>query len=260
MTQRHSPEPYAEYAAIYERIGQGAFATDMAARTLEWATDTAHPRLRILDLACGTGAASMVFAAAGHDVVGIDRSLAMLALAQDKTTRANHTIRFVADDIRAFDVSAIGGPASFDLATCFFDSLNYLLKDGDLQRVCTGVGAALRPGGLFIFDLHSAYALASWEQRDEIVYDDDDLLVYNKLAYDEDRHQATGRVVWFAQRDGRWWRAEETHVERPWSDIAIRAALAAGGLRLLAALALDGTPATEETQRVVYYTQRTANA
>src|SRR5262249_42676426 len=144
---------------------------------------------RVLDLACGTGVAALVFAEAGKRVVGIDRSAAMLMIARGKARDAGHDLSFVLGDIRklttkderrrtndlerrsallnprrsrrsrrsgrriskrsscascpswiaqsAFATSALAGllspclrvsvsPASFDLATCFYDSLNYV--------------------------------------------------------------------------------------------------------------------------------------
>lgn len=41
----------------------------------------------------------------------------------------------------------------FDYATCLFDSINFLLEDGDLERTLGAVYAALRPEGIFYFDI-----------------------------------------------------------------------------------------------------------
>ena len=40
-----------------------------------------------------------------------------------------------------------------DAAICTFDSLSYILNPEDLQRVFSNVHAALRPGGVMVFDL-----------------------------------------------------------------------------------------------------------
>lgn len=258
MTERRSYQPYEAYAAIYERIDQGAFGRELATRTLRWVTTGERKPLHVLDLACGTGAASLVFAAAGHEVVAVDRSPSMLDLARARAERTGRTITFLNQDIRDLDLATI--PRSFDLATCFFDSLNYLTGDNDFHEVCTRVGSCLLPDGLFIFDLHTPHELASWDERDEIVHDGADLLVYNRLSYDAERERAIGRVVWFERRNGHWWRGEETHVERPWSEAAVHDALAAGGMKLMAALTPDGAPADEQTPRVVYYARKASES
>jgi SAM-dependent methyltransferase len=207
-----------------------------------------------LDLACGTAAASLVFAAAGHRVVGVDRAAEMLEQARGKTQRAGLDVRFVERDLR--ELAGERWPEAFDLAVCFFDSLNYLTGDDDLRRVCAGVAAALRPGGSFVFDLNTEAEFATWNERAEVVRDDGDFLVYNRLNYDEERRLATGRVVWFRRAMERWWRDEELHVERAWSADEVRAALAAAGLTLLARLTPEGAQAPNDAPRVVYYARR----
>lgn len=246
-------EPYAAYAAIYDRIGQGAFGEELAHRTLRWMDVTGEP-LRVLDLACGTGAASLVFAAAGHSVTGVDLSIAMLERARHNAAFAGLAVDFVAGDLRDLERATLA--SGFDLVTCFFDSLNYLIGDDDLVRVCAAVATLLRPGGTFVFDLHTEAEFATWDERDEVMYDADDLLVYNRLEYDALRRRGTGRVVWFTRTGDRWWRHEEAHVERPWSDAAVRVACSSAGLRLLARLTPAGAVATDATTQVVYYAQR----
>ncbi len=56
--------------------------------------------------------------------------------------------------------------SSFDLVTCFADSLNYLIADGDLDRVFAGAAAALVSGGHLICDLNSQAEYNTWDERD----------------------------------------------------------------------------------------------
>jgi SAM-dependent methyltransferase len=258
MVDKATKEPYADYAAIYERIGQGTFGAQMAMRTLDWMTSTGEQRLRILDLACGTGAASLVFASAGHTVVGVDRSPSMLAIARQKAAAVGLEISYVQQDLRHIRLDELLVEQPFDLITCFFDSLNYLGDDHELAEVCQQVAQLLRPEGLFIFDLQTPKALEGWADRDEVIYDDEDLIVYNRLSYDHDKRRAIGRVVWFSELNERWWRFEETHIERPWSEQQVTEALAGAGMRSVARLTPEGAVSDSESLRVVYYAQRTA--
>ena len=50
-------------------------------------------------------------------------------------------------------------PASFDLATCTYDSLNYLLTHDDLLACFQGIAHALAPGGLFVGDMNTRHFL-----------------------------------------------------------------------------------------------------
>jgi ubiquinone/menaquinone biosynthesis C-methylase UbiE len=91
----HPPRTYDAYAAVYDAVGQGEFGAALAARTLEWAAAGRAAPLRVLDLACGTGAAALTFAAAGHHVVGVDASAAMLerATAPNSASRSPSAVR-----------------------------------------------------------------------------------------------------------------------------------------------------------------------
>ncbi len=64
-------------------------------------------------------------------------------------------------------------------------------------------------------------------------YDGQDCLVYNQLNYDPELGLATGRIVWFVRETELWWRDEETHTQRAWSDADVCAALAGAGLELI---------------------------
>ena len=273
---------YHTYAPIYDAIGQDRFGASMARRTLSWLGDRGIPVEHVLDLACGSGAAALVFAAAGHAVVGLDQSAAMLDIARGKALRAGHAITFVQGDMRdplstndqrpttnehLSDVRRLPRAASrgssfvvrrssFDLATCFYDSLNYLTGDGDLELVFESVARLLRPGGHLVFDMNTQAEYSTWDERDVVTYDGRDYLVYNRLDYDADTRLATGRIVWFVREIERWWRGEETHIQRAWDDGEVSAALARAGLELAARLGPDGAEAGSDAPRVMYVAQR----
>ena len=142
--------------------------------------------------------------------------------------------------------------SSFDLVTCFYDSLNYLIDDGDLDLAFSGAAAALRPGGHLIFDVNTEVEYATWDERDVVVYDGRDCLVYNKLSYDHDARLAEGRIVWFVRETELWWRGEETHAQRAWSGDEVCAALERAGLALVGRYDVDGQETNTDLGRVVY--------
>jgi SAM-dependent methyltransferase len=270
---------YEAYAPIYDAIGQGQFSARMAAWALAWLAECGiHQPARVLDLACGTGEAALVFAAAGCEVVGVDRSAAMLEIARGKARGAKYDVVFIRGDMRELPTederpktndqrsqtdtlsSFVLRPSSFDLVTCFYDSMNYLIDDGDLDRICAGVARVLRPGGHMVFDLNTAAEYATWDERDSVTHDGRDCLVYNQLSYDPDACLATGRIVWFVRELDHWWRGEETHVERAWSGDEVRAALAGAGLTLVGRYDLTGGLAAEDALRVVYVARRADRA
>jgi|HigsolmetaAR206D_1030411.scaffolds.fasta_scaffold08861_2 SAM-dependent methyltransferase len=256
MRDTAAKEPFGDYAAIYERIGQGSFGAQMATRTLERLAAPAGQSLQILDLACGTGAASFVFASAGHRVLGIDRSPAMLAIARQNAQEAGLAISYLQQDLRELQLDQLPEQHPFDLVTCFGHGLNYLCAERELDQLCRQLGPLLRPEGWFIFDLQTVKAFEDWNDRVEVIYDDEDLIVYNRQNYNIDEQCASEQLVWFSEQGERWWRFEESHSLRSWSDQQVTQALEAGGMHVLERRKPEGQLSDPESLRVVYYAQR----
>ena len=100
----------------------------------------------ILDLACGTGIPTLLFAKKGYRMIGIDSSQTMLDVLQKKIN--GYDITTYRADIRGFTI-----PAEVDAVICLYDSINYLLTGDDLKRCFGCVRCTLRKNGLFIFGL-----------------------------------------------------------------------------------------------------------
>ena len=264
---------YNGYAPIYDAIGQGRFGEHMAHWALGWLSARGLRPARVLDLACGTGGAALAFAAVGCQVAGVDRSPSMLSIAYGRVRDAGYDIAFAEGDIRELRIEneewrkdwATSHSAfcilhsAFDLVTCFYDSLNYLLDDGDLDCVFAGAAAALRPGGHIVFDMNTNAEYATWDERDVVTYDGRDCLVYNKLSYDPDARLAEGRIVWFVRETELWWRGEETHIQRAWSDGEVYDALARAGLALAGRYDVEGNETHENAGRLLYVAKKSSD-
>ena len=133
-----------------------------------WAIHSQQPRA-ILDLACGTGTVSRLLAQRGYEVTGVDLSEGMLQIARRKAEDERLPLAFHAQDAAELDL----GQQRFDAVVCLFDSLNYLTEPARLQAAFGRVFGHLHPGGTFIFDVNTEYALAegmfnqSCTRRDE---------------------------------------------------------------------------------------------
>jgi SAM-dependent methyltransferase len=232
---------YDAYAPIYERTGQDRFGAYLAHLTLTWLRAREVVPRRALDLACGTGGATLALAAAGIDTTGVDRSPAMLRIARRRAQDLGLAVLFVAADMRHLEHVEAVRARCFELVTCFGDSINYLTDDGDLRQVFGGIRRILSPGGYVVFDVNTEAAFARWDESDQVIFESDDCLVYNRLGYNPATRLGSGRIVWFVRGDNTLWqRGEETHVERAWSDAEIRQALADAGLELVTRLDVTG--------------------
>lgn len=235
------------YATIYQAIGQGQWSAASAERTLRRLPEP--NRRRVLDLACGTGDAALTFAEASCGVTAVDCSPAMLEIARRKARRSGQDITFVQSDVRHLPTtddhpliderrdddwrsSLVIRRSSFDLITCFDDSLAYLTDDGDLDMLFADVALALASEGVFVFDTRAEEDYASWDERELVVYDGNEYFVYHQMNYEPETRRAVMRIVWFTRQDERWRRGEETHHLRMWSGEDIRDALEQAGLNV----------------------------
>ena len=107
---------------------------------------------RVLELACGSGRVLLPLARAGHEVVGLDSSPHMLALAREQLDAEEPAVagrvRLQQGDMREFQLGQ-----TFELAIIAARSFAYLLTRADQQHALAAVAAHLRPGGLLALDL-----------------------------------------------------------------------------------------------------------
>jgi SAM-dependent methyltransferase len=101
----------------------------------------------VLDLGCGTGSHAIELARRGYDVVGVDRSLAMLGQARAKAEHAGVRVEFRASDLREFREQR-----RFDAASMMFAVLGYQHENSDVLAALRAARAQLRAGGLLVFD------------------------------------------------------------------------------------------------------------
>lgn len=108
--------------------------------------------VRILDLCCGTGTHSVALARRGFEVTGVDRSRDLLDQAQQKSAKLELSPRFVQADIYSLrKKKEFGG--SFDACLLLGWTLTIQPVYRRFSDILQAARAALRPGGLFIFDV-----------------------------------------------------------------------------------------------------------
>ncbi|MBD5492150.1 MAG: methyltransferase domain-containing protein [Lachnospiraceae bacterium] len=119
------------------------------------AKNLAQERNTILDLGCGTGTLTELFARRGYDMIGIDNAQEMLQIALEKRERSGLPILYLLQDMREFELYGTVGAV---ISVC--DSLNYLLEESDIIKTFRLVNNYLYPQSLFIFDFNTVYKYA----------------------------------------------------------------------------------------------------
>jgi SAM-dependent methyltransferase len=129
----------------------------------------------------------------------------MLAIAREKVAAAGLDIPFVCQDI-----STPYTAAPVDAATCFYGGLNFLNSSEALQRAFTCIYAALKPGGIFVFDQFSASKMRATFAGSQAA-DFNDFFGVTRSKCDA-YGQVTRTVTFFLREpDGHYRREEEHH-------------------------------------------------
>ncbi|MEZ8219072.1 Methyltransferase domain-containing protein [Candidatus Fervidibacteria bacterium JGI MDM2 SSWTFF-3-K9] len=208
---------------------------------------------RVLELACGTGTIALEFALRGCEVVGVDISPGMVQVAREKAKKLGLTkkTRFYVQDISELDLP---DEATFDLALCLFDSLNYITDPDRLSQVFVRTLPHIRPGGYFVFDLNSELALReNLFDQDNLSVDEEKTPIYYfwRSQYYEGKRLC--RVdMWFAVKDerGDWLRFKEVHWQRAYSIEEVREMAEKAGWEWVKVLdAYTYRPPHEESER-----------
>ena len=134
---------YDAFAAVYD--DWSSHMTEDVPFYVELAREAEGP---VVELAVGNGRVAIPVAReTGRKVIGIDRSLVMLAEARKRAEEAGVELELREGDMRDLELDEPAG-----LVYCPFRSLLHLPTWGDRRRVFERVAAALRPGGRFAWN------------------------------------------------------------------------------------------------------------
>ena len=161
----------------------------------------------VVELGCGSGVAASRLGAAGFDVVGIDASPAMLALARKRAPRAIFVEEsFVSAEIPPCDAVLAAGEV--------FNSLDDTANTPKaLERVFARVFKALWPGGLFMLDVAGPGRIAGGGPVTS-TWVGTDCAVISTAVEAPKRATLTRSATTLRKVDGRIRMGEEVHAQR----------------------------------------------
>ncbi len=212
---------------------------------------------KLLDLACGEGAFLEGMLLHGWQVTGLDQSGDMLRLAEKRLAQTGQTFRLIHEDMRNLAIQN-----KFDLVTCWFDSLNYLLELTDLENVFYRVFKALKTNGGFLFDMNTLYGLfVRWQQQPVYLpQENEDMLEIHIPSCNYERSEASLRIILFVRNSqtNQWERWEEIHTQKAYPMDLIQASLEKVGFRVLDRLGnlTEQSPAQPHSGRVWFIAQK----
>lgn len=177
------------------------------------------PGNRLLDVACGTGV-HLAMLAEHYDCVGLDLDETLLGLARERCP----DLAFHRADMRDFDLGE-----RFDVVTCLFSSIAYLVEYDDLVSALRAFYEHLAPGGLAIIE--GFVRPEDWKQGfiHTLHVDEPDLRI-TRMNVSQRRDKVVHMEFHYliGTKDGVV-RETEMHVSRLYSDAEFLAAFAAAG-------------------------------
>jgi len=208
----------------------------------------------VCELGCGTGAVTRRLSAAGFDMIGIDSSEEMLAVAADRQAELSAAgtageILYLNQDMREFELY---GTVAAVVSIC--DCMNYITEPGDLLTVFRLVNNYLDPGGVFLFDMNTPYKYETELADHTFAESREDCAFIWDNSYDaETKLNEYDLTVFSRKPEGDYQRFDEVHVQRAWTEEGVRKLLAHAGLKVTAVYGgLTHDAPGEDTDRMVF--------
>lgn len=182
--------------------------------------------MTLLDLCCGTGTLTCMLAGRGHELIGVDVSEEMLALAQEKAEAGNFRVRpmFLCQEASELDLYG-----TVEGAYCSLDALNYIPRQ-ELPELVRRLHLFIEPGGHLAFDIHSPQHLRELDGQ-AFVDENGDLLCLWRAEFDERERALFYGMDIFRRRGELWSRETEEHVEYAHSPEELSGLLSDGGFK-----------------------------
>jgi SAM-dependent methyltransferase len=195
---------YQEDLAYIHDVGFGFFARQAAPGLLQLLRQNGVVRELVVDLGCGSGIWARELSQAGYGVLGVDLSAAMLKIARRRVSEA----RFQRASFLEADLPPCGAVTGIgEVFNYLFDTAN---RQETLVRFFGRVFQALRPGGLFLFDV-AGPGRAGGIGRHQKHFQGDDWAVMVETEEDYDDTVLTRRITTFRRVGKLYRRSEEVH-------------------------------------------------
>lgn len=159
---------------------------------------------KVMELACGTANVAGLLCQEGFEVEACDLSRQMLEIAQQKPVKPRLFRQSMTDKLPDGD---------YDLVICLFDSINYLLKKQEIKATLASVCDALKPGGLFIFDVSTLNnSVENFNDTYSFTRLDKGYLMHH-AEYEDFSHKQRSHLYHFVKQPFSYSMERESHVQ-----------------------------------------------
>ena len=206
----------------------------------------------LLDLGCGTGNMSLLMAERGYEVIGVDSSIGMLNVAQQKMFESGNQLLLLNQSMQDIDLYG-----TVDCAICVLDGINHLSGAEDVKKTFGKVSLFMNKGGVFAFDVNTIYKHRNVLADNCFVYDFDDLFCAWQNNYNSEDNSVEITLDFFEEEDGVYYRSCESFSEQAYELCDIRAWLEEAGFEVVGIYDdLTTENVSPESQRAVFLTKK----
>lgn len=250
---------YKDFVEVYRQGWYPNHSLDIATIFPCLLADLGIQPTSLVDIACGMGDFAIEMAKSGIECTGVDLSTQMLGMAKEKSRLENVAVTWLHQDMSKLKLKK-----TVDLATCWFDSLNYLLSYQELLYTFYNVNQALKDKGYFIFDMNTRFGLIeNWNRYPSYVpQDTSKCFEVHQPSFDYENNIASLKITAFVKEAEGWKRIQETHQERGYTLEEIRRVIQESGFLELHCFGnlIDRTPLQEDSGRVYFILQKNQTA
>ncbi len=287
---KDSVEAYSDFASVYDIFMDETPYDAWCEYIVKTLRDNGISDGLVLDLGCGTGIMTRMLSSRGYDMIGVDVSEEMLAIArnaefqaldelddsgvidydtsvstQDDTYSGEEystdgelsdgdydDILYLCQDMREFEL--YGTVAA---VVCICDSINYLTQEEDVVNTFRLVNNYLDPAGVFIFDFNTVYKYEQVIGNTTIAENRDDCSFIWDNYYHKDSHINEYDLTLFIgdcedeQGQILYRKTCETHYQRGYTPEEMKRMVTEAGLEVIDMVDADTlTEVTDRSERV----------
>lgn len=163
----------------------------------------------LLDLGCGTGSMSVEMSKRGFDVIGVDSSIGMLNVAQQKMIQSGQQLLLLNQNMEELDLYG-----TVDCAVCVLDGINHLGGEKSVKKTFEKVSLFMNAEGVFAFDVNTVYKHREVLADNVFVYEPDGIFCVWQNEYNADDNSVEISLDFFEEENGVYYRSGETFTER----------------------------------------------